>query len=199
MKLIIKIFLILLIILITVLAFLGIPVKTNHVWDNIISDYTYGMDFKGFLELRYIVDNSEEEKNVYIDAEGNILGVVREDTNSDVSETETGISLEIPEDAEEEEFTESEETEVLDKEDTAENITPNYARENRVIKANEDSALTKENFEASKKIIQKRIETLSAYEYNIRLDDLTGELIVEAPEDESVGLIEGFVSAVRKI
>mgnify|MGYP003292720510 CR=1 FL=1 len=38
----------------------------------------------------------------------------------------------------------------------------------------------------TKKIIQERLETIPGYEYNIRMDDITGEMLVEVPDDENI-------------
>lgn len=187
MKVILKTFLILLVILVAVLAFLGFSTKINHIWDNAMPEYTYGMDLKGILELRYTADMSEEEKNVYIDENDNILGIVKEDTTNTTNLE--GISLENDGENEAEKNTTT----------TEEKEEVNYAKASKKIKANPDGVLTPENFEASKKIIQKRIETLKQYEYNIRLDDLTGEIIIEIPEDDNSVKIEQFIISARKI
>lgn len=169
----------LLIILISVIAFVGIYVKNGNVWKNIIPEFKYGMELDGVRELRYIVDTTSEEKNVYIDSEGNILGEVKE-TEEDTS----GISL----DTTVEETTAVPETEKV-----------NYATEKRTIRKNEESNLTIENYEKTKKMIQDRIEKNENFEYNIRLDSVTGDLILEVPNnDDDVINIESMVETVGK-
>ena len=116
----------LLVILLTIIAFWGVYTKQNNIWKNIIPEFNYGIELSGIRELRYVLDTAEEEKNVYIDSEGNVLGTVKEEEK----ESE-GISLE-PTNTEIEESTE----EVSKNE---EENKPNYATEIRTIKANEDS------------------------------------------------------------
>lgn len=165
----------LLVILLTIFAFLGLYVKKNNIWTNIIPELNYGMELDGTRELRFELDTTEEEKRVYIDSEGNILGEVKEETSEETT-LEDGVSLET-------EDTKAEEVEKTTQEET--NKT-NYATEVRKIKANDNSVRTIQNYEKSKKIIQNRLEQESPYEYNIRLNSITGELIVEVPNDDDV-------------
>ena len=51
----------------------------------------------------------------------------------------------------------------------------------------------------TKKIIQERLETIPGYEYNIRMDDITGDMIVEVPDDENIDLVQSLVLTKGKI
>ena len=165
-------------ILISIIAFGGIFVKKENLWSNIIPGFKFGKEFAGIRQLKYIVDSSENEKEVYVDSEGNIHGEVKEDTSAKVTLEENN--------------------EEKSNEEQIDNEIP-YNKETRTIKVNEDSALNIENFEKSKKIVQKRLESKKDYDYNIRLDTITGELIVEVPDNDRVQSIENLVSAVGKI
>lgn len=179
----------LVVILSSLIAFCGVFSKQNNIWKNSIPEFNYGLELEGIRELRYVLNDSEEEKNVYIDSEGNILGEVKEEEESNV--TEDGISLNPTNEAEDSETSEKTE-EAEDK--------PNYATELRTIKANPDEVKTIENFEKSKSIIQKRLENEDVYEYNIRLDNLTGELVVEIPDnDESINITHSAVTTKGKV
>ena len=79
---------ILIIILISIIAFVGIWKKENGIWKNIIPDYKYGMDIKGTRELIYTIDTSAEDKYVYVDEAGNIKGEVWKDGNNITEENE---------------------------------------------------------------------------------------------------------------
>ena len=61
-------------ILISVIAFAGIYRFVSGVWSNVIPDFNYGMELNGMRELRFALDDTEEEKEVYIDSEGKISG-----------------------------------------------------------------------------------------------------------------------------
>lgn len=165
-------------VLISIIAFGGLYIKEMGVWKNILPDFNLGMELSGMRELRFVLDTSEEEKQVYVDEKGNILGEVPKETEP--------ISLE-----ENKENKEVAEEKKVDSE-------PQYAQETRKIKANSDESINIENFEKTKKIIQNRLETIQGYEYNIRMNTITGELIVEVPDDENIELEKSLITTVGK-
>ena len=142
---------------IILIAFVGIYGKKLNAYTNLIPKFELGMDLFGKRELIFNPSTESSEKQVYVDNEGKILGYV--------PESEQGTKLE-----EDEQGPESEDT-----------STPkiNYARETRTIKENEDEVLTKEVFEATKKVVKARLDKMGVQEYNIRLNDVTGELVLE--------------------
>lgn len=170
----------LIVILISLIAFVGFYVKEYGIWKNVLPDFKLGMELKGIKELHYVLDDSEEEKEVYVDSEGNYAGDVKSDTSSD-----TTVSLET-EDGEQTGQEESKEIE-------------GYTIETRNVKTNEESDITIENFEKAKSLLQKRLETLELYEYNIRQDNVTGEIVVEVPDDENLETEQALISTVGNI
>ena len=74
------------------------------------------MDLEGSRELKFVVDTTEEEKNVYVDDNGNVLGVVKED------EENKGASLSTNENSKDNQNVQETDT------DTSK---PNYAKETR--------------------------------------------------------------------
>ncbi len=165
--------LILMIILIALIAFAGVFGKSLNQFKNIIPDYTYGMELNGTRELKFVVDTSEEEKEVYVDDDGNILGEVKEKSSNN------GVSLSTDDNSETTENTESTEL--------------SYAKETRKIKKNEDSVLTKDNYEKTKKVIQNRFNKQGISEYDIRLDSVTGNLVIDVPDSSDVNSIYELV------
>ena len=172
---------ILIAILISVIAFVGFYVKEYGIWKNVLPDFKLGMELKGIKELHYVLDDSEEEKEIYLDSEGNYAGDVVSDTSSD-----TNVSLETEDGNQIQSSEESKEIE-------------GYTIEKRTVKTNEESAITIENFEKAKNLLQKRLETLDLYEYNIRQDTLTGEIVVEVPDDENLETEQSLISTVGNI
>ena len=124
--------LVLFIILIAIVAFVGVYTKKFNVYSDIIPEYKNGMDFEGYVELKYKISDKSEEKEVWVDDEGNIKGFVP--TKDEESEEKQG-----PEEAKSSE----EET--------------NFKKEKRTIKENEDNVLNKESYIKTKKIIEKRL------------------------------------------
>lgn len=157
------------VIVISVIAFGGVLKKEKGVWKNLVPEYQYGMDIKGARELKYVVDDTEEEKYVYVDEEGNSKGEVWKEGTPTTAEDEKSS----------EEKTEEE--------------VP-YSKETRKIKKNPDEMLTKENFEMAKKILQERLKKQGVSEYFMRLDDVTGELVIETANDnENIETVESLV------
>lgn len=52
-------------------------------------------------------------------------------------------------------------------------------------KVNSDEVLTQENYKTTKKILENRLERLGVKEYNVRVNNDNGEIIVEIPENTS--------------
>lgn len=190
---------VLIVVLISAIAFGGLYMKSQGVWKNVLPEFSYGMELNGVRELRFVLDTSEEEKEVYIDADGNYAGDV-------VEEKETTSSPEIdlvdengnPISSENTEGTENTETAQDASNANKEDELTGYTIEKRTIKANEDANINITNFEKAKKIIQERLETLDLYEYNIRLDDVTGELVVEVPDNNNVEIEESMIATKGK-
>lgn len=175
---------ILLVILLSLIAFWGVFTKEKGVWNNQVAPYNLGMDVKGSRELRYALNDAEEEKYVYVDENGNIKGEVWENGSSTTAEHEAEHEVGTAED---------------DGHDHENHDNIPYAKETRTIKVNSDEKLTKENFEQAKKLIQKRLKKQGMSEYNIRLDNVTGSLIVETPNDENqVNKVQEIVSTIGK-
>ena len=160
---------VLIIIAVSLISFVGVFRSKLNFSENVIPEFIYGMEIAGTREFKFTLDTNSEEKDVYVDSDGNIKGEVV--TNS--TETENNISLDatVGEEVAEEEVEKVE-----------------YATEKRIIKSNDDSVLNKESYEKTKSIIQERLQSAQIPEYNIRLDTIRGDLILEVPENESTAL-----------
>jgi len=156
-------------ILISVIAFCGLYVKEYGIWKNILPDFELGMELDGFRELRYVLNESEEEKEIYVDENGKYKGDVIASTEEKEGEAEKV------------------------------EVEGEYKKEKRTIKVNPQENINIENFEKTKNIIQKRLEKISLYEYNIRQNSITGEIVVELPDNENIELEEGLISTVGNL
>lgn len=169
LKLFKSITIIILIIAVSLISFVGVFRSKLNFKENMIPEFKYGMELDGNREFKFTLDTTTEEKNVYIDENGNYKGTV-------VEETEEPEESEISLDATVEENTDAVAEEEVNK-------VP-YATESRTIKANEDDVLNKEAYEETKAIIQKRLEAAQIAEYNIRLNTITGDLVLEVPSND---------------
>ena len=60
---------ILLVILLSLIAFWGVFTKEKGVWKNQVAPYNLGLDVKGSRELRYSLNDAEEEKCMWMKTE----------------------------------------------------------------------------------------------------------------------------------
>ena len=189
---------ILIVILSSVVAFGGLYFKDKGIWNNVLKDFKLGMELKGHRELHYVLDDSEEEKEVYVDSDGNYKGeVIKEDENeTSTSETTDEAETSNPETTDQAETSNPETTDQTETNKNEEN--GEYKTETRTIKANEDANINISNFEKCKKSIQKRLESINLYEYNIRQDTVTGEIVIELPDDENLEIAESLIATIGK-
>ncbi len=169
----------LIVVLISVISFFGIYVKKDVVWENILPEYKTGMEFDGYMQLRYALDDTEESKEIFVDSEGNYKGDVLVSLNGETTEN-------------------NEETQNV-AEEAELDVVNGYSKKNIVQKVNPDEKINIETFEKTKKIIQERIENQGEYEYNIRQDSITGELVLEVPDNDNVEVIDALVTSVGEI
>lgn len=178
-----KITIILIIILISLISFVGIYARDLNKMKNIMPDYKVGMDFDELHELRFDVDQSTETK--YYDANGNETTKPKEDETDTVKETEDEASKE-EEIVAEESIDEKEETTKKDE------IT------SKEVPVNPDEVLTAENFEKVKKIISKRLSVFGMNEYYYRQDE-NGYIVIQLPESDNVNEYKELISATGKL
>ena len=63
---------------------------------------------------------------------------------------------------------------------------------------NSEETLNIDNYEKSKTIIEKRLKELQIQEYNIRLNEETGDIVLEIPENDNTDTIVSQLAAVGK-
>ena len=63
---------------------------------------------------------------------------------------------------------------------------------------NGDEILTEENYNQSKKVIEKRLKSLGIENYNISLNTKTGEINIEIPENTKADTVVGNINTVGK-
>ena len=84
----------------------------------------------------------------------------------------------------------------------ADNLTDEEMKEKGYIKEempyNSEEALNIENYNKSKNVIEKRLKELKVEEYNIRVNEETGDIVIEIPENDNTDTIVSQLSAVGK-
>ena len=80
---------------IIIAVFVGVYVRKLNKLSNIMPETTYSSEISGSIEYRLLVDDTEEEVEVYVDSDGNIVGEVDDgsDSSSDDWENDTGYEI----------------------------------------------------------------------------------------------------------
>ena len=130
-KILLSILLVLCSIAVIVIAFVGIYVPKANKLKNIIPDYKLGSEVDGIIEYRLVPDDSEEEKEVYVDSKGKIRGFVADGNDNKSSTDSVEVTTELDE-AEPEAETPTDDT--------------GFSKETKLIKENEKSCLNKSKF-----------------------------------------------------
>lgn len=143
---------VLLIILLSMVSFIGIYVQDKNQVKNILPEYILSRDLKGHRRIELKVNDEVKETKKY-DADDNLI--TDENTEVAVARTEE-------------------------------------------IKVNSEEMLTKDNYEASKKIIEKRLEKMQVNNYDIRQNLENGTIILELPEDDNTDRTVGQLSLQGK-
>lgn len=141
---------VLLIILLSMVSFIGIYVQDKNQVKNILPEYILSKDLKGHRRIELKVNDEVKETKKY-DADNNLIT----DDTIEVARTEE-------------------------------------------IKVNSEEMLTKENYEASKKVIEKRLEEMQVNNYDIRQNLENGTIILELPEDDNTDRTVGQLSLQGK-
>ena len=157
-----KISIILLISLIIIIGFIGIYGNKLNKLSNLLPEYNFTTDIVGAREFDLVVDDSEEEKKVYVDENNNIVGIAKEDEEGKVSEVD------------------------------------GYSIKALTVKANEVDVLNRENYEKTKKIIENRIKNLGIVDYKIRLDNQTGNMVLELKQDKNTDINYNLITTLGK-
>lgn len=169
---------ILIVVLLSLISFIGIYKTTSGAMKNAIPDYNFGSELSGARNFKFVLSTEEETKEVYVDEQGNTHGY---------KEIETSLDLENAE-----EFDTAEDAIESNKENKTE--LP-YNTEERVIKANPEDVLNIESYEKSKAIIAKRLENESTTEYNLRLNQDDGSLVVEIENNEDADYLYSVIAS----
>ena len=146
---------ILVVVLISLVAFVGIYQQKTNRMENVVKDYQYSMDLEGRRVISLKV--SDEKETIIKDTEGK----------------------EVTEELSDEEITEK-----------------GYTKEEK--SDNPEEVLTVENYEKSKSIIEKRLKKLNVNNYIIRLDNITGTIYLEIPEDNEADHTVSNISETGK-
>lgn len=148
---------VLVVILITMIAFGGIYIQKQNRMENIIKNYSYAMDLKGARNIKLKVN--QENKTVIKDSEGKEVESSEDLTDDQIKEK-------------------------------------GYTKEE--IPYNSQESQKEENYKESKKIIEERLKSLKITDYNIKIDESTGDILLEIAENDNTDSIVSNIGTVGK-
>ena len=144
----------LLVVLVSMVGFLGVYTTDSNNVSNKLKDYSLAMNLKGTRNIRLKVDT--ESKDVIKDSEGKVI-----ESATDEEIAEKGYQKET---------------------------VPN----------NSADVLTIENYKKTKNIIEKRLKTLGVEQYDLSLNEQTGEIFISIPEDDNTDSVVSNLTTIGK-
>lgn len=133
---------VLIIVLLSIISFVGIYVQDKNRMVNSVKKYELGMDLEGSRKIELSV--SDAKTTIKYDEEGKEIPST--DTTTQVATTEE---------------------------------KPN----------NEESVLNVENYKLTKQILEKRLKTMGVNDYEIRVNETNGNIVVNIPEDDNTEIL----------
>jgi len=152
---------ILIILLISLISFLGIHKKELNNWKNILPDYQLSKELSNIRIFSFTVDKSTKE-------------VEDESTNENTNEANNEVTNEATGEAAAEK-TEGEET-------TQENTTQENTK--KEVPVNDEKILTKANYNKSKTIIEERLKKFGITDAIVNVNEKTGDISVSVPFED---------------
>lgn len=138
--------------LVVAIAFVGIYVQKQNRMENVVKDYSLGMDLEGARVIELKV--SDDKKEITRDKDGKIV--------KDSDKKEDG----------------------------------DYTTEEQPV--NSDDVKNVDNYKKSKNIIEKRLKKLGVDNYVIKLDEETGTIVLEIPENDDTDHTVSNISETGK-
>lgn len=170
----VKTIVILLIVLVSLISFLGIYKRDLNTWKNLLPDFNLSKELSEVRTFGFIVDDSTES----------VESTSSEDSNT-TEETTTEDEATVDEEATTEDV--QEETETSDETDTEEAQTEE-------VPVNDPSVLNSDNYNKSKSIIEKRLKTFGVVDTVVTVNSETGKIDVDAPFGRAADYIVSLVT-----
>ena len=160
---------ILVIILICVVSLGGIYVKDKNFMKNILPDYVLGQDLNGSIIMKLDVNKPEESSETTEETEDETE--LAEENNENVNLDENA------DEASSEENTE-----------TSENSDDSTKKE----EGQAEDIYTTKNYKKSKSIIEKRLKLAGVGQYDVRIDEQSGSLVIEVPKNTDSNVLQSL-------
>lgn len=165
----VKIIVVLLIVLVSLISFLGIHKRNLNKWKNILPEYQFGKELSEIRTFTFTVDDSMKSENT------------TDNTTSSENTTENTVSNTTETNTVEDTTATTTDTNTTNTANTTENAveTP----------VNDPSALTAENYKKVKKIAEKRLTAYGISDANVSVNEKDGTLAISVPYEEQTDYV----------
>lgn len=176
----VKLIVVLLIVLVSLISFLGIHKRNLNTWKSILPDYQFSKDLSEIRTFEFSVDTSTKDKSSDENATGNTTENATENTTNTVAEGTT------------------ETTETTDN-TTDENATNTTNTTAEQVPVNDPTVLTKENYVKTKKIVEKRLKDFGIPDAEVTVNEKNGKISVSVPYEGTTDYSAALASQKGKI
>lgn len=173
---------VLVIVLLALISLGGIYVKHLNTMKNKLPNYKYGMEIDDTNIIKLQVSKNEK------DSSGSAKENEEEKTNVASEEATEEEKSEVS--AENEKNVENVENSTEKNEKNVENAE--NSTEKNVQASESENIYTADNYKKSKKMIEKRLKVVGIDQYTLRLDENTGDMVVELPTNVMSGVVQSI-------
>ena len=172
-----KLIVVLLIVLVSLISFLGIHKRNLNTWKSILPDYQFSKELSEIRTFEFSVDTSTKDKSSDENTAENTTGNTTENATNTVAEGTTENTDNTA--------------------NTTDTNSTNTTAEQ--VPVNDPAVLTKENYLKTKKIVEKRLKDFGIADAEVTVNENNGKLAVSVPYEGTTDYSAALASQKGKI
>ena len=172
-----KLIVVLLIVLVSLISFLGIHKRNLNTWKSILPDYQFSKELSEIRTFEFSVDTSTKDKSSDENTAENTTGNTTENATNTVAEGTTENTDNTA--------------------NTTDTNSTNTTAEQ--VPVNEPAVLTKENYLKTKKIVENRLKDFGIADAEVTVNENNGKLAVSVPYEGTTDYSAALASQKGKI
>ena len=172
-----KLIVVLLIVLVSLISFLGIHKRNLNTWKSILPDYQFSKELSEIRTFEFSVDTSTKDKS----------------SDENTAENTTGNTTENATNTVAEETTENTDNTANTTDTNSTNTTAEQ------VPVNDPAVLTKENYLKTKKIVENRLKDFGIADAEVTVNENNGKLAVSVPYEGTTDYSAALASQKGKI
>ncbi len=172
-----KLIVVLLIVLVSLISFLGIHKRNLNTWKSILPDYQFSKELSEIRTFEFSVDTSTKDKSSDENTAENTTGNTTENATNTVAEGTTENTNNTA--------------------NTTDTNSTNTTAEQ--VPVNDPTALTKENYLKTKEIVENRLKDFGIADAEVTVNEKNGKLAVSVPYEGTTDYSAALASQKGKI